>query len=126
MLTATQAETTASRTSIKTAVGKTAGASRRVFGPSSSKATLGPPRARPGWAAVLKAMPRDVVRLRVLDQYRAKGFTPDDFARSVQARAYMADCLTRAEDWLEFDHPKLKADREALTAVRRPLDLEIR
>ena len=79
-----------------------------------------------GWSDVLRAVPRDIVRERVLTRYRGAGFTPDAFAHDSRARAYMADCLTSAEDWLELAHPKLKGDREALAAVRRPLELEIR
>jgi hypothetical protein len=75
---------------------------------------------------VLRAIPRDIVRERVLNRYRALGFTPDVFAHDSKARAHMADCLTGAEDWLELAHPKLKGDRDAIAAVRRPLELEIR
>lgn len=109
-MTATSADRAASRDSIKTAVGKEARPRGSVF----------------GWSDVLRAMPRENVRQRVLESYRAQGFTPDDFARRTGARAAMADALTRAEDWLELDHPRLAAERAALAAVRRPLEEAIR
>jgi hypothetical protein len=71
-------------------------------------------------------MPRENVRQRVLELYRTQGFTPDDFGRRATARAAMADALTRAEDWLELDHPRLTAERAALAAIRRPLEEAIR
>lgn len=78
-----------------------------------------------GWSDVVRAVPRDIVRQRVTERYRAAGFTPDDFARLASARAAMADALTRAEDWLELEHPRWLADRVALAGVRRPLEVEI-
>jgi hypothetical protein len=85
-----------------------------------------PRRLRFGWAAILRALPRDAIRSRVLERYRAAGFAPDDFAHRSAARACMADCLTRAEDWIELEHPLWVAERAAIAAVRRPLELEIR
>lgn len=95
-----------------------------LFSASAKPARRG--QSRLGWADVLRAVQRDVVRSRVLDRYRAAGFVADDFGHGVRARAYMADCLTRAEDWLELAHPRWLDDRAALAAVRRPLELEIR
>lgn len=93
---------------------------------SAARASARPPRARFGWQEVVRALSRDAVRSLVLDRYRAGGFGPDDFTHSLPARAHMADCLTRAEDWVELQHPRWEADRAALAAVRRPLELEIR
>lgn len=98
-----------SRTSIKTAAAARAKSGGRAL----------------RWSDVLRAIPRDLVRLRVLERYRAQGFTADDFARLGSARAAMADALTRAQDWLELEHPRWTDDGAAVAAVRRPLELEI-
>lgn len=99
-----------SRTSIKTAAGKPAGAGKRAI----------------GWSDVLRGLERDAARAYALERYRASGHSPDDFGRLAAARAAMADALTRTEDWLELEHPRWAADRQAIAAVRRPLELEIR
>jgi hypothetical protein len=101
---------TESQTSIKTAARGSVAATRNAL----------------QWPDVARVLQRPETRQRVLDRYRAAGFTPDQFERSAKARACIADCITRCEDWLELAHPRWQSDRAALAGVRRVLELELR
>jgi hypothetical protein len=50
-----------------------------------------------GWSDVLRAVPREIVRQRVTERFRATGYTPDDVGRFASARAALADVLTRTK-----------------------------
>lgn len=97
----------------------------RDLGKTSARETA---RGRGGAATyrnVLAALPDDATRLETLRRYRAAGFTADDFATSRKARRAMAEALTRTEDRLEIEHPRRIAERDAIKAVRRRLELEV-
>ena len=100
------------RTRIKTAV-----ADRRVR-----------PESIIGWVDVLRAVQTDEARRLAMAHYRARGFEPDDFEHRRQARAAMADALTRTEDWLELagrDIESRRRERAAIRNVRRRLEWEL-
>lgn len=74
------------------------------------------------WGALSKDLPPRV-RPEVVTRFREAG---GDFARwSRLDREHLADALTRTEDWLELEHPNRHADRAALKAARRRLELEL-
>jgi hypothetical protein len=94
---------------------------------SIKTATSRAPKARKTalqWPDVLRVLSRPETRQRVLERYRAAGFTADQFECSAKARAYMADCLTRCEDRLELEHPRWP-DRAIIAVVRLVLEREI-
>ena len=93
--------------------------------PTSTKAaTSRAPKTRQrvfSWPDVLRCLQEhDNLRESLLARYRARGFTPDDFARSLDAQACVARELTRGEDWLELTRPQF--DRHAIRALRRSLE----
>ena len=96
---------TLSPASTKDASSKTLRATRRAF----------------SWPDVLRCLQEhDNLREGFLARYRARGFTPDDFARSLDAQACVARELTRCEDWLELTRPQF--DRHAIRTLRRSLE----
>lgn len=74
---------------------------------------------------VLGVLQRDQIRSRALTDFRAAGFTADQFARLNGARAAMVEALVRVEDWLELEHPRWTCEREAIRAIRRSLESEL-
>jgi len=94
---------------------------------AASPMASGGRKPRLTWSDVLRVVQGSKTRQRVFDAYRARGFTPDDFATLKAARESMADALTRAEDWLELLPGKhaVKAARSAIAGVRRQLELEL-
>jgi hypothetical protein len=77
------------------------------------------------WWAVLRGLQGDDVRSAAMGQYRAKGYTAEDFATKRNARVAMCAALTAAEDWLENEHPGRRGERAELRAVRRKLEREL-
>ena len=73
----------------------------------------------PRYSTVLGALGRDEVRERVLDRFKARGGERNRWA--VPDSDVMAEALTRAEDWLEVEHPRWP-ERGTLAAVRRKLE----
>lgn len=65
---------------------------------------LGP---RVTWQEVVQALQHDGARSVALTKYRGAGFTPDDFGHGRQAREMASDSITAAEDWMEYEHPRL-------------------
>lgn len=82
---------------------------------------------RLGWPVVLGCLSEPETRQRAITQFRAAGFTPDQFAAKQSARAAAVDALVSAEDWLELGHasPRRMAERSAIRDVRRRLELEL-
>lgn len=81
---------------------------------------VGRARSRvPGYATVLGALGRDDVRERVLSRFKDRG--GDRNRWNASDHGVMADALTRAEDWLELDHPRWP-ERDALAVVRRKVE----
>jgi len=76
---------------------------------------------------VARVLTDDAAREIALGRYRAMGYKPDDFARSPKARSAMCDCLSRAEDALEFRRPSDTRNRTmgAIRTVRRCLEREL-
>ncbi len=72
---------------------------------------------------VLRALSSDETRSAALTAYRTAGFSPDDFAHRLAARAAMAEALTAVEDGCELRGSR--REREAVRAVRRRLEREI-
>jgi hypothetical protein len=91
---------------------------------SSSRTTSGLFRVVT-WPDVVGALARESTRGLVLAQYKASGFTPDDFAHKRPAREELADALTRAEDRIETSSSSASREREALRDVRRRLEREL-
>jgi hypothetical protein len=73
----------------------------------------------PHYSAVLCSLGREEVRERVLSRFRLEGGNRDRWQSS--DHAIMAEAITRAEDWLELDHPRWP-EREAIAAIRRKLE----
>lgn len=85
------------------------------------------PRARGsafGWPDVMRAVQGPETRHRVLVNYEAAGFRPDDFGHVVTARKALCEALVRTEDWLELSRPR-SPERQALKAFRSPLEREL-
>jgi hypothetical protein len=85
------------------------------------------PRARGsvfGWPDVLRAVQGPETRHRVLANYEAAGFRPDDFGHRVAARKALCEALVRTEDWLELHRPR-SSERRAVKGLRSPLELEL-
>lgn len=78
---------------------------------------------RPSLPDVLRVLPDPETRSLALSRFRDRGFSLDSFSRPA-ARAAMAEALTRAEDWLELDHPRRTGERAAIRRVRRALESE--
>ncbi len=79
------------------------------------------------WPQVLAALQDDNARSEALSLYRARGFTPDDFGRLREARAAMADALSRAEDQIELrrQSPARDQARALVRSARRRLEVEL-
>lgn len=95
-------------TGIKTAAGKV----RRARGSAFE------------WPDVLRAVQGPEARHRVLANYQAAGFRPDDFGHAVTARKALCEALVRTEDWLELSRPR-SPERQAVKALRSPLEREL-
>jgi hypothetical protein len=88
--------------------------------PEKSVRAVGRARGKvPGYSTVLGALGRDEVRERVLSRFKERGGDRNRWIAS--DHDVMADALTRAEDWLELDHPRWP-EREALAIVRRKVE----
>jgi hypothetical protein len=82
------------------------------------------PRARGsvfGWPDVLRAVQDPETRRRILADYEAAGFLPDDFGHVVAARKALCEALVKTEDWLELHRPR-SPERELLKKLRSPLE----
>ena len=78
------------------------------------------------WPDVLRALSTDEARSYALGRFRYPCFSPDSFATRIEARATVADGLTRTEDWLESKAGSNNAKcRASVAAVRRRLELEL-
>lgn len=78
-----------------------------------------------GWSDVLRVLQTDETRRAVIGQFRATGWTPDDFARRPAARQAMARALSFAEDRLELQRGSgAREERLAIRAIRRTLEAE--
>jgi hypothetical protein len=85
------------------------------------------PRARAsafGWPDVLRVVQGPETRHRVLANYQAAGFRPDDFGHVIAARKALCEALVRTEDWLEIRRPR-SPERQALRALRSALEREL-
>ncbi len=80
-----------------------------------------------GWPEVLRGLQDDDARSVALSLYRSRGFTPDDFAHRREARAAMADALSRAEDQIELrrQSPARDQARALVRAARRRLEAQL-
>lgn len=96
-----------SQSSIKTAADKTVARAGRAR------------TATPRYSTILGALGRDEVRERVLSRFKERG--GDRNRWSAADHVAMADAVTRAEDYLELEHPRWP-ERETLAAVRRKLE----
>lgn len=84
------------------------------------------PQKRVCWPDVLRALSTDEARSYAIGQFRDPCFSPDSFGSRIEARATVAEGLTRTEDWLESKHGKNNvACRSAVASVRRRLELEL-
>ena len=79
------------------------------------------------WPDVLRVLQDDKTRALVVTRFQAAGFKPDQFASRRAAREVLADCLSRAEDWIECERASSTRDRErsAIRRVRRALEQEL-
>ena len=77
-----------------------------------------------GWPNVLRAVQGPETRHRVLANYDAAGFRPDDFGHVVAARKALCEALVRTEDWLELSRPR-SPERQLLKNLRSPLEREL-
>jgi hypothetical protein len=88
---------------------------------AKTPAPVGP---RVTWQEVVQAIQHDGARSATMTKYREAGFTPDDFNRSRKAREMASDSITSAEDWMEYEHPRLMTERSVMRDVRRWLEWE--
>ena len=95
---------------------------------STNHASHKKPRARKRvveWPDVLRVIQADQTRSLVLGQFKDSGFNADSWS-SRWAREKMAGLLTAAEDRHELERgPSRAAERQAISVVRRRLELEL-
>lgn len=91
------------------------------------RSAASPRRSVLGWPEVLRALQDDEARSVALSLYRSRGFTPDDFGHRREARAALADALSRAEDQIELRRQSPARDhaRTLVRAARRRLEVEL-
>lgn len=77
------------------------------------------------WRDVSACLEGVEARSRAMSQYKAAGFTADDFGHLRLPRETMASVLTQVEDWLESEHPGRKREREVIKVIRRRLEVEL-
>lgn len=80
-----------------------------------------------GWSDVLRAIQSTEARTAAINHYRARGFTPDDFASQRQARLAASAALTHAEDTVELLRSSSTREAELcrIRSVRRRLEDEL-
>ena len=96
--------------------------SRKHAGHSGARHT----KPRLAWPGVLRVIQGDWARSFVLARFREAGFNGDQWAER-KAREFLAGLLTAAEDAVELRSraPAVAAERAAIRAVRRRLELEL-
>ena len=95
------------------------------IGKTAAGTRLNSPERAVAWPEVLRCLSADETRSCVVQRLRQAGFTADDFASQRKARECVADALTAVEDRAETRRPKAQAERTAIRAVRRRLELEL-
>lgn len=77
-----------------------------------------------GWPDVLRVLPGPETRSYAVALVRRAGFSADAFGHLREARAVVADALTRTEDWLEIRGGHVR-ERAAIRDLRRRLEREL-
>ncbi len=77
------------------------------------------------WGMLLGAIEDEKTRAAFSCQFRAAGFTPDDFGHKRPSRLAALEAFVAAEDAFELAHPFKRRERAAMQAVRRRLEREV-
>lgn len=77
------------------------------------------------WRDVVGVLPDPETRSVALRRFREGGFSADSFGAKKAAREAIADGLTAARDWLEYEHPQRKREHRAIRDVGRRLEWEL-